>query len=116
ETLNNLLEADPPTHEAIARSFAHWDTIDIHFRGEKITSRGHGFSGIARKKLLRILQDRATSLGVEIRYGVEVEDLSVMKGFDLVVASDGIRSVVRNSFPEAFGPSLERHACKYIWL
>jgi len=116
ETLSNLLEADHETHQQITRSFAHWDTIDIHFRGERIRSSGHGFSGIARKHLLRILQDRATSLGVKIHYGVEVSDLSVMKGYDLVVASDGIRSVVRNTFAEKFGPSLEQHECKYIWL
>lgn len=116
ETLENLLDADAPTHEAITEAFAHWDSIDIHFRGETISSTGHGFSGIARKELLRILQERALSLGVEIRFGVEVDDLSVAEGYDLVVGSDGIHSKVRNTYPASFGPSLEEHACRYIWL
>src|SRR5262245_57452019 len=58
-TLENLAAADPESHQSIVDHFAHWDDIDIHFRGRTITSGGHGFSGIARMQLLRILQSRA---------------------------------------------------------
>ena len=54
ETLSHLLEADPPTHLKITDSFAHWDAIDVHARGETFRSAGHGFSGIARRRLLEI--------------------------------------------------------------
>ena len=30
-TLDNFREADPETHGAITRAFAHWDDIDIHY-------------------------------------------------------------------------------------
>ena len=33
-----------------------------------ITSGGHGFSAMGRKELLGILQRRAASLGVELRF------------------------------------------------
>src|SRR5437660_5477024 len=59
QTLGNLRERDAKTHDAIVESFAHWDDIDIHFKGRVLTSGGHGFSGISRKKLLNILQSRA---------------------------------------------------------
>ena len=44
--LDNLRRADPETYAAITRGFAHWDDIDIHFRGRTITSGGHGFSEV----------------------------------------------------------------------
>src|ERR1700758_530184 len=65
ETLDNIAAADPPTYAEIGRSFFRWDDIDIHYRGEVLTSKGHGFSGIARKRLLNIMQYRAAALGVE---------------------------------------------------
>ena len=64
ETLSYLEENDPPTHAAITKSFAHWTAIDIHYKGACLRSDGHGFSGIARKELLQILQDRCRELGV----------------------------------------------------
>lgn len=115
ETLGNLLEADAATHREIVRSFAHWDAIDIHFRGEVIRSSGHGFSGIARKQLLRILQRRAEDLGVQIKYETEVTDLAKYAGYDLIVGADGIRSMVRAAHADVFKPSLDQRKCKYIW-
>ncbi len=66
QTLENFRLADEETYEAITDHFAHWDDIDIHVRGRTITSGGHGFSGIARKVLLQILQQRAAALGVAL--------------------------------------------------
>jgi len=116
ETLGNLLEADPESHEEIVRSFAHWDAIDVHFKGQVLRSTGHGFSGIARKQLLRILQRRAASLGVELRFNTEVEDLSPFAGHDLIVGCDGIRSRVRAAHADVFRPNLDFRKNRYIWL
>ena len=41
-TLDALRRADEPTHSAIAQSFAHWDDIDVHFKGHTITSAATG--------------------------------------------------------------------------
>jgi len=115
DTLANLLDSDAETHQAITRAFAHWDSIDLHYRGETIRSTGHGFSGIARKKLLSILQRRAESLGVRIHYGTEIDPAQI-RGYDLVVGADGIRSQLRSAHEAAFGPSLDVRKCRYIWL
>src|SRR5687768_10048886 len=66
-TLGALQAADAETHQQITANFAHWDDIDIHIHGRTITSGGHGFSGIARKTLLRILNERAQQFGVDLR-------------------------------------------------
>ncbi len=116
ETLNNIAAADPESYAEITRSFAHWDAIDIHYRGEVLTSRGHGFSGLARKRLLNILQRRAAGLGVELRFRHEVGDIETLPRGDLLLAADGVNSLVRSRFADAFRPSLDWRPNKFIWL
>ncbi len=122
QTLENLCRADRATHDAITNHFAHWDDIDIYIAGRTITSRGHGFSGIARKTLLRILQQRAVELGVDLRFQCEiVDDAHVatigLAGADLVVAADGVNSVIRRKHASVFGTRLDvRQGAKFIWL
>src|SRR5882762_2393045 len=72
QTLENFRAADEPTFRAITENFAHWDDIDVVVRGRRITSSGHGFSGIARQRLLDILQSRAGELGVALRFCTDV--------------------------------------------
>lgn len=117
ETLNYLHEADPVTAEEITRTFAHWNTIDIWYRGECIRSTGHGFCGIARRRLLSILQRRCEQLGVRLRFGTEVEDVQALaRDCDLLLGADGIRSRVRTVYESVFQPDLDVRRCKYIWL
>ncbi len=116
-TLENLRAADEPTHRAITESFAHWDDIDIHFKGRLIRSGGHGFSGIARKRLLRILQDRARELGVDLQFERNVENVAALREeADLLIAADGINSRLRSTYADAFKPQLDRRLCRYVWL
>ena len=120
-TLENFRAADPETHGAITREFAHWDDIDVHVRGTVITSTGHGFSGIARQSLLDLLRERATSLGADIRYRCEVMDPASLEDLglgdaDVIVGADGINSTVRARYAEHFHPVLDVRPAKYIWL
>jgi len=116
ETLNNIAAADPESYVEITESFAHWDAIDIHYRGEVLTSHGHGFSGLSRKRLLNILQRRAAALGVELRFHHEVSDFDALRGADLVLAADGVNSLIRSRYAAAFGPELDWRPNKFIWL
>ena len=116
ETLGNLATADPETYREITESFAHWDAIDIHYQGEVLTSRGHGFSGLSRRRLLNILQGRAEALGVELEYRREVASAREFAGTDLVLAADGANSVIRQAHADAFGPELDWRPNKFIWL
>ncbi len=116
-TLENLREADASTHAQITASFAHWDDIVIHFKGRELRSGGHGFSGIARKKLLNILQTRARELDVDLQFETDVENVAALReGCDLLVAADGVNSRVRTTYADAFQPDLDRRQCRYVWL
>ncbi len=116
QTLGNLAGADPETHAEISEAFSHWDDIDVHFKGRTITSGGHGFCGIGRKRLLNILQRRCEALGVRLVFETEVTDEAAFGPQDLVVASDGINSALRSKYAHVFEPFIERRRCRYIWL
>src|SRR3954462_8800367 len=89
ETLEGIQAADPETYAALAPQFARWAEIDVHHRGEVVTSGGHGFSALSRRALLGALQDRAAALGVELRFGTEVGPRELADA-DLVVGADGV--------------------------
>jgi anthraniloyl-CoA monooxygenase len=114
ETLGALRDADQETHLAITDTFARWDRVDIRYRGRVLKSRGHVFSAIARKQLLEILQQRCFSLGVDLAFGVEADDLP--DDADLVVGADGVNSVVRRGYAREFGAAVEPEGCKYVWF
>jgi anthraniloyl-CoA monooxygenase len=116
QTLGNLAAADPETHAEILDAFCHWDDIDVHFKGRTITSGGHGFCGIGRKRLLNILQSRCERLGVKLVFETEVVDESALGPCDLLVASDGVTSAIRSKYASVFQPEVERRQCRYIWL
>jgi len=117
ETLGGIGDADPAVYAAIEREFARWDDIDVHYRGQVITSGGHGFAAMSRMRLLQLLQRRCAELGVTVHFRTEApgpDELS--QTHDLVVASDGANSAVRSKYADTFRPSLDVRRCKYIWL
>ncbi len=116
ETLGSLRDADHDTYLDITESFARWSAIDVHYAGKIVCSGGHVFSGVARKRLLQVLQDRCRALGVEMSFGDELPDLSRFDGFDLVVAADGVNSTVRRLHEEWFRPRLDVHRSKFVWF
>ena len=121
QTLENFRAADEPTFRAITENFAHWDDIDVFVHGSRITSGGHGFSGIARRKLLQILQERASALGADLRFCVDVHDDSSLdspelRDADLIVAADGINSGIRRKYAKHFKPDLDERTARFIWL
>ncbi|MGB6535961.1 MAG: bifunctional salicylyl-CoA 5-hydroxylase/oxidoreductase [Xanthobacteraceae bacterium] len=117
ETFNNIAINDPVSAGTIRPNLAYWDDIAVHYRGRRMVSTGHGFSGIARKKLLMLLQQRARALGVELRFETEVESTAALaKGYDLVVAADGLGSKTRGEFAQFFRPAIETRKNRFIWL
>ena len=119
QTLGNLEAADPETSREIAEAFNHWDDIEVHFRGRTIRSGGHGFCGIGRMRLLRILQRRCEALGVDLRFSEDVADdeaAAAEFGADIVVACDGINSRIRTKYAETFEPDVDLRHCRFVWL
>ncbi|MEV5749121.1 bifunctional salicylyl-CoA 5-hydroxylase/oxidoreductase [Actinoallomurus sp. NPDC052308] len=117
ETLGGIESADTEFADAMARRFARWTDIDIHFRGESHTVGGQGFAAMSRKELLRLLQERCRGLGVVTHFSTlapAVGDL--IASYDLVVGADGLNSQVRQAYADVFRPTLDRRPNKYMWL
>ncbi|BET10858.1 bifunctional salicylyl-CoA 5-hydroxylase/oxidoreductase [Pandoraea sputorum] len=118
-TMDNLQEADPVSAAEINAAFNHWDDIDIHFEGRTITSGGHGFIGIGRKKLLNILQARCEALGVELVFETDVSDdqeIARRYNADLVIASDGLNSRIRTRYADTYRPDIDTRQNRFVWL
>ena len=119
QTLGNLEAADAETAREISGAFNHWDDVEVNFRGRTIRSGGHGFCGIGRKRLLNILQRRCEDLGVELVFERQVADdeaEALAYGADLVIASDGLNSRIRDKYADAFGPDVDTRRCRFVWL
>jgi len=116
ETLENFTKNDVPSSQEIEKNFAYWDDIAVVHGGVRTVSTGHGFCGIGRMKLLNILQARAEALGVKIKYQTEIGSTDDLKGYDLIVASDGLNSKVRREHADVFRPDIDVRACQFVWL
>ena len=114
KTLSNLRAADEESHRRIAETFQTWDNVDVVHRDRKVTVRGNHFSGIARLRLLNILQGRCEELGVRLRFRTEARADELLDA-DLVVGADGVNSEVRQRFAEHFRPELSLRHNRYIW-
>src|SRR5512141_2241122 len=116
QTLGHLKAADIYTYGRIVNSFNHWDDVDVHFKGRTIRSGGHGFCGIGRKRLLNILQARCEELGVRLVFETEFDAKAEFPAADLIVASDGINSRIRERFAATYRPSIDVRKCRFVWL
>ncbi len=117
DAMSRLRANDPQSADEITRNFAYWDDIAVVHRGQRSVSGGHGFAGIGRMKLLLILQERARELGVDLRFQSEFKSAEeYRKEYDLVVACDGINSLVRREYEDVFKPDIDMRLCKFVWL
>ena len=116
ETLGGFNDYDPETYRDIVEAFAYWDEIEVRYKGERIRSGGHGFCGMSRRRLLSILQGHCAAAGVEIHYQTEITDLAPFSGADLIVAADGINSLIRETYKAHFRPTLDWRRNRFVWL
>ncbi len=118
DTLHGFMEADAVSYKRIVEQFAYWDTIDTFIKGKKISNSGHGFCGMSRLKLLNTLHDRCDELGVNLQFETDISDLGQlnMESSDLLVAGDGVMSMIREEYKEEFGTSIDVRPNHFCWL
>ncbi|MGW7456581.1 bifunctional salicylyl-CoA 5-hydroxylase/oxidoreductase [Streptomyces sp. NPDC054797] len=117
ETLGGIERADTLVHAALSAEFVRWDDVEIVHRGRLLTSGGHGFAAIGRRRLLEILHERCAGLGVRLRVRAEAPDVRALAAsYDLVVAADGVHSAIREAGAAHYRPTVTSGRCRYIWL
>jgi 2-polyprenyl-6-methoxyphenol hydroxylase-like FAD-dependent oxidoreductase len=115
QALEFLRADDPDTVDAITPRMESWKNITLNLRGESVDIDGVGFSSIGRLDLLAILQQRARAVGVTPRYDTPIQSVDQLTGYDLIVAADGLNSLVRRSFEREFDASVSHSANKFAW-
>lgn len=113
--LEFLREDDADTVDLIAPRMETWRDITVVHRGQTIAIDGVGFSAIGRLELLRLLQQRARTAGVTLAFGNTVGALDDLGDCDLIVAADGINSLLRRTFEREFQTSLTYLDGKFAW-
>jgi 2-polyprenyl-6-methoxyphenol hydroxylase-like FAD-dependent oxidoreductase len=115
QALEFLRADDPDTVDAITPRMESWKNITLYLRAESVTLDGVGFSSIGRLELLTILQRRLAAVGVAPRYDTTIQSVDELRGYDLIVAADGLNSLVRRSFENEFGASVSHSHNKFAW-
>ena len=113
--LEFLREDDADTVDLIAPRMETWRDITIVHRGETIAIDGVGFSAIGRLELLQLLQQRARAAGVTLAFGTTIGTLDDLGDCDLIVAADGVNSLLRRTFESEFRTSLTHLDGKFVW-
>jgi anthraniloyl-CoA monooxygenase len=115
-TLAAFQEADYASYKAISESFVIWDSIAVRYRETKVRCGGHVIAGIARKRLLGILQDRCRDLGVALEFEREINDLAELGDYDLLIGADGVNGLTRRTYERELGPKIEPGRAKFVWF
>jgi 2-polyprenyl-6-methoxyphenol hydroxylase-like FAD-dependent oxidoreductase len=113
--LDFMREDDPATIDAIMPHMETWRDIKLVHRGEETIIDGVGFAAIGRLEFLQLLQDRARRAAVVPHYGKQVTSIDEVSGFDLIIGSDGVNSLLRRTFEGDFRTSLTYLDNKFIW-
>jgi 2-polyprenyl-6-methoxyphenol hydroxylase-like FAD-dependent oxidoreductase len=92
-----------------------WRNITLNLRGESVEIDGVGFSSIGRLELLTLLQARVRGTGVIPHYETQIDSIDRLAGYDLIVAADGLNSMVRRAFESEFGASVAYSTNKFAW-
>ena len=115
QALEFLRADDPETVDAITPRMESWSNITLNLRGQSVEIDGVGFSSIGRLELLTILQQRVRAAGITPRYDTSIQAIDELRGYDLIVAADGLNSLVRRSLANEFGASVSHSTNKFAW-
>jgi anthraniloyl-CoA monooxygenase len=115
-TMAGIADADSEAYAAIARHLVHWDDIAVYYGGEVLRSTGHGFSGMSRHTLLKVLQDQAREAGVTLEFEREIGALDDLHGADLIVGADGVNSTVRRLLGSHVRVTTDTRPNRFVWL
>jgi 2-polyprenyl-6-methoxyphenol hydroxylase-like FAD-dependent oxidoreductase len=116
--LDKLRAGDPESARAVDEASVRWTDGVAIVRDERTVHRGDEGFGIGRRRMLTLLAERAESLGVRLAFehGISGPDDPELADADLVVAADGVNSVLREAHAAHFGAEITTGRNHYIWL
>jgi len=116
ETLSEFLTKDARSYELIRSKFAYWDNLDVYRDGDIVRITGNGFCGCSRKTLLELLANRCIEVGVNIHSQHRIDDMSTLSDSDMIIAADGINSLIRSKLQEDFETTFVAKKNRFVWM
>jgi len=116
KTLAYLMGSDELAHQRLRKKLNTWNDVVVLYQGGETRVRGNPFSAVGRIEILRILQERCTELGVHMEFETNIDDPASLRDCDLLVGADGVNSIVRSTWSDAFEPDVVATPNKFIWL
>ena len=113
--LEFLRADDAGTCDLITPAMESWTGLTVVHRGTPVVIDGVGFAAIGRLQFLRLLQRQLASVSVRPEYEKALQSGDELRGYDLVVAADGVNSFVRRLHGDAFGTSVESLKNRFAW-
>jgi 2-polyprenyl-6-methoxyphenol hydroxylase-like FAD-dependent oxidoreductase len=114
--LEFLRDDDAETCERITPQMEMWTDLVVAHRGTPVRIDGIGFAAIGRLKFLQLLQRQLASVEVVPEFQKTLSSKNELKGYDLVVAADGVNSFVRREQGDAFGTTVRNLTNKFGWF
>lgn len=116
QSLRVIEAADPEVYAGLAARMVFNNVQKIHLNGEDILLEYSQTSGsIPRLELLAVLHDACRAAGVGITHETRIESSAELAGYDLIVAADGINSVLCRERAEAFGTEVRHLTNHFAW-
>jgi len=115
--LEFLRADDEDMYQYLTPHMQTWDNLTIGHNDTRIPITGNGFASIGRLAMLTLLYQHVEQLGVPIHFETEVKtlDSAALAGADLIVASNGAFSWVRDELQEQFQTVCNWHPNRFIW-
>ena len=116
DLLETLRHSDPESARMISDSASRWHVQRVEVDGKRsVQTAGFGY-GLERQRLLDILTERARNLGVRVEFERSVMSGEDLPEADLVVACDGVNSILREQDSERFATGIQVGRNKHVWL
>jgi 2-polyprenyl-6-methoxyphenol hydroxylase-like FAD-dependent oxidoreductase len=70
---------------------------------------------VGRLEFITQLTERARSVGVNLRFGTLLKSIDELAEYNLIIAADGVNSLVRRTYEGDFKTSLSYDDNKFVW-
>ena len=115
QALAKVESADPDFCGDLKSRMEHWRDLTIVQKDERVAIDGNGFSSIGRLDLLQMLQGLCEQAGVRIEFETRLDTLERFADCALIVAADGVSSMVRENRAAVFQPHIRHLSNRFAW-
>jgi 2-polyprenyl-6-methoxyphenol hydroxylase-like FAD-dependent oxidoreductase len=92
-----------------------WPEITVVHNDTRIPIAGNGFTSIGRLEMLSLFYEFVEKLGIRIEFETEKNSFEEIGDADLIVASNGAFSWIRQENEAKFGTSIDWRPNRFIW-